>query len=110
MGKIRVDAWQCDFEVCGHIWLAKVEPKRCSKCKRKNWNKGKSALRKPKKTVEVVSPAKAVYPVKEEIRDAMVVPPTHLENVLPEPHAKSERCPHGGYKWLGCSECERLGQ
>lgn len=51
MSVVTVNAWKCDLPNCGYVWTAEKEPARCSKCKRKNWNKGSS-----------VKPAKAQKP------------------------------------------------
>ena len=39
MSTESVRGWKCDHAGCGHVWLAKVEPKRCAKCKKANWNR-----------------------------------------------------------------------
>lgn len=41
MGKIKVDAWQCDQ--CGHVWLVVpglYQPIHCAKCRTRRWNAG----------------------------------------------------------------------
>lgn len=50
-------AYQCDFENCGHIWLAKEERARCAKCKRRNWNK-KGVLKSQTPLLDVVAKPK----------------------------------------------------
>lgn len=46
MSQVVVPAWKCDREVCGHIWLSKVKPKRCAKCKSPGWDKSTTGLRR----------------------------------------------------------------
>lgn len=58
-GRIRLSivslvGWKCDFSDCGHVWYSPQEPTRCSKCKRKNWNKSG-----PKSEGAEVSPGSA---------------------------------------------------
>jgi hypothetical protein len=38
MGTKTVVAWECDR--CQNLWIAKVKPKRCAKCKSRTWDKG----------------------------------------------------------------------
>lgn len=38
MSTERITALRCHCEVCGHGWIAEVEPKRCAKCKGRKWN------------------------------------------------------------------------
>ena len=42
MSLIEVNAWKCDREECGHVWLAIAEepPTACAKCKNRAWNRG----------------------------------------------------------------------
>jgi hypothetical protein len=35
MAETLTTAWGCC--ICGHIWLAKAEPRRCAKCLRRKW-------------------------------------------------------------------------
>jgi hypothetical protein len=36
----QVLAWQCELDLCGHIWLAAGidAPAKCAKCKRRGWH------------------------------------------------------------------------
>jgi len=46
--------WKCQRSACKHEWLAKdinVEPKRCAKCKRLDWNRPTMAIGRPRKRV-----------------------------------------------------------
>ena len=58
--KVVRDCWQCEYEDCGHVWLAsgEIPPKMCAKCRRRRWSGRKAGgegvavlaeLRGPKK-------------------------------------------------------------
>lgn len=52
--KVRVDAWRCTCQRCGHEWLTLEDrrPSYCAGCKRRNWWELAGVLRpgrKPKK-------------------------------------------------------------
>jgi hypothetical protein len=38
--ELIVDAWKCDIDECGHVWLkrSEVPPTHCAKCKSRSWN------------------------------------------------------------------------
>jgi len=38
MGTLMVQAWKCDRDGCGHVWLSAEKPRRCSKCKSGRWD------------------------------------------------------------------------
>jgi hypothetical protein len=45
--------WVCQRSACKHEWLAtdiNVEPKRCAKCKRLDWNRKTLKVGRPKKS------------------------------------------------------------
>jgi len=52
MKKVTQWYWVCQRAACKHEWLAKdinVEPKRCAKCKRLDWNRPTKAIGRPPK-------------------------------------------------------------
>lgn len=135
MSTKMVSAWVCDFTNCGHSWLAKTQPARCAKCKRKNWNKYKVPKRQPlpipaAKVVELSPQPNDISmrpPPVVELADGVVKSVTILSGVIdssgPAPEPKSERlqaaaealaaphpkigekCPHGWANWMQCPKC-----
>ncbi len=49
--KILKPCWQCEYDDCGHVWIAssEVPPAQCAKCRRRGWNK-KGELQVQEKT------------------------------------------------------------
>jgi len=43
---VEAKAWQCEFEDCGHKWLAKsdVPPALCGRCRRRGWHQTKTTV------------------------------------------------------------------
>jgi hypothetical protein len=111
MSTLLVKAWRCDHEGCGHVWTSKTEPKRCSKCKRPNWNRVKQVDGKPiepgkdKRTTE--EKVQAAYE-KAGVRKPVAVLPIQEKQAAPGSVVTQAKVAPVGKVIPPCPECGEI--
>ncbi len=76
-----VQAWRCDRDACGHVWLSPGKPKRCAKCKSPAWDRGAPAVVDPVELVARVVPI--AVPVAPAISRRVEVDETEVSLMCP---------------------------
>ena len=79
-----IENFQCECEVCGHVWVSSYLPPRCSGCKSRKWNaKGMEEAKAVKAPERESLPA----PMKEggsaKYAPGVVSEPTHETELVP---------------------------